>query len=548
MPKTRRSKVVFQQKDPDPKKIASPDLLTSSLFIALLAAFVFCKLPGLKPNVSDENIYFYMATAILRGSLPYRDFFYANPPGLLLILSLIAALGNSLLNQPESLFALFKSVPLLEAMVSGLALFLTLHGRWPRWPALFGTFAFLFSYDHLRASSHCTGIGGTLALVLIAQFFIYRRFALLGGVFLALACLIKTFGLVAVPPLFLLAWLRSGRKGLVECILAFGVVFMIINALCLGLFGGAFWKQTVLYHLNKTTRDGGNALIFLRVLQKNLPLTVLGLCGSVVLFRKKHDPGASILQRFHGHALEWASLLFLITLTLFMVNQSRVFDFYLVMGFPAAAILSTLAVQRGWSVVTEAFSRKEETRKPLIAFPRLIPVKALAGLWIALFAALLILPFPFAWQSHQQWGWVRGCLAYASHEASYFSKSGIIARHLQERAAPGDTILGDSGVVPLVAVLGRLRIAGDEADTNAMRFSSGTTRIHEFLGRYDKQPPRYVILRGSDSGKSFAGIGVIPEFRSWVARRYKLVTRWSDDKGAYYLYEWVSGPPTAPGS
>jgi hypothetical protein len=64
------------------------------LLLSAFALFALLKSYSLRYSSGDENIYFYLATQVAEGQLPYRDFFHAHPPLHLAPLSLIYWLGG----------------------------------------------------------------------------------------------------------------------------------------------------------------------------------------------------------------------------------------------------------------------------------------------------------------------------------------------------------------------------------------------------------------------------------------------------------------------
>ena len=84
-----------------------------------IAVFVLWKLATLTFRFGDENVYFYMSSAILHGFIPYKDFVFADPPFFIYLLSLFKAVfGPHLI--------LFKILPILFDSLSALIIYLLL--------------------------------------------------------------------------------------------------------------------------------------------------------------------------------------------------------------------------------------------------------------------------------------------------------------------------------------------------------------------------------------------------------------------------------------
>ena len=64
------------------------------IWIVALAiiSFALWKLSSLQFRFGDENVYFYMSDAILRGFIPYKDFFFADPPFFIYMMAIFKAI------------------------------------------------------------------------------------------------------------------------------------------------------------------------------------------------------------------------------------------------------------------------------------------------------------------------------------------------------------------------------------------------------------------------------------------------------------------------
>jgi hypothetical protein len=128
-------------------------------------------------------------------------------------------------------------------------------------------------------------------------------------------------------------------------------------------------------------------------------------------------------------------------------------------------------------------------------------------------------------------GFSLGVHQYLWHESRVFLAAGPLAQAVRERVPRGGTLFGDSTSVPLVALMAGRRLAGDEADTNFMRFRSGVTETRDFLDRLDAARPAAVILRPG------RGVATLPALRGWVEANYQPVFFEQDPhQGRYALY------------
>ncbi len=222
--------------------------LDALLLALLLLLFFILKSYGLGPAVSDENIYFYNATLMAQGYLPYRDFFFAHPPLHLLPGYLLFATVGFHLTAAKLLGA-------VAAATSGICVYLIALRAGGRLAAVVASVLFLFSYDTLRASSHWTGINWAVAWGSAGLLAAFRGRPGLAGVLLALGA---TTGIYVIPQAFMVAALLAiiDWKQARQLLAAFAVVFAGINAVALACGGTAFLDGVYRYHLLKTPTAG----------------------------------------------------------------------------------------------------------------------------------------------------------------------------------------------------------------------------------------------------------------------------------------------------
>ena len=70
-----------------------------------------------------------------------------------------------------------------------------------------------------------------------------------------------------------------------------------------------------------------------------------------------------------------------------------------------------------------------------------------------------------------------------------------MAGYIKKNSAPDDEIFGESGAVPLIALLADRKIALNQADTNTMLFSSGLIDKEELFSRLKTSKLKFVISR-----------------------------------------------------
>jgi hypothetical protein len=92
---------------------------------------------------------------------------------------------------------------------------------------------------------------------------------------------------------------------------------------------------------------------------------------------------------------------------------------------------------------------------------------------------------------------------------------------------PGTTLLGDSTIVPLVALGAEVAITGDWVDTNVQRFRSGHAREEQLVELMDRAPAALLLFSSGSSLRALPGI----EAR---LRRYKERARFQGRAGDRY--------------
>lgn len=127
-------------------------LVFSAALVAIAMLYAIQKLYALEYAVSDENIYFYLASAMAHGKVPYRDFFHAHPHPPLHLYPL------ALVYKVQGGFSLLPARVLSGGAIL-LAGILIARGQ-RRSSAAMGLIAcalFLGSFDVLRVSTHYVG-------------------------------------------------------------------------------------------------------------------------------------------------------------------------------------------------------------------------------------------------------------------------------------------------------------------------------------------------------------------------------------------------------
>jgi hypothetical protein len=478
-----------------------------ALLVATLAFFALLKSYGLAPALSDENIYFYDAWLMSQGFVPYRDFFFAHPPlhlvpGWLVVL----AVGG------------FELLPLAllapaAAAISGVCIYVILRRAAPFPAAWVGMCLFLFSHDLLRASSHWTGVNQALAWLSLGVVAALAARAALAGVLFGLGVCTAIYVAPGAAVCVLLLGALRPRDGL-RCATAALLTWLAVNAVFLVLAGEAYLDGVYRYHLLKPAVAGsimGGALS--ELLFHDFFVMAAPVYSAPLILREAWRERRSgerlrtLLDPSRHPRLAtgiWCTAIWLAGL-IFLAFLSRVFHYYFLIVFPAAAVCGGLFARYLFEELRAAspVSRAGEARG---GGPRLPRAAWVAGILLASLAAGFLLyprfehtlpyfernrgrtrryepppsPLPEAlrwrpgWQAERVVGErYSGIQYYLWHESRTFEEVEAMAAVVARSAAPGERIFGDSVSTPLVSLLSGVEIVDRFSDTNAMRFEAG---------------------------------------------------------------------------
>lgn len=246
------------------------------VFLSIFAFLAF-KLVFLTLFFGDSNTYFYMAKVVLAGQIPYRDFFLADPPLLVLILAFFRIFfGNNLL--------FYQSLPIFFEGITAFILFLILEKEKSRL-AFLAPLIYLFSFTPLATCDYLTGAQLVILFSLLGIFLWKKEMPLFSGIFWSLACLVKLYAAPALLGFLIFILLEKNKKNSVKFIL--GIV--VTSILIMGPFLiGNFYKiidYTVILNFNKPAGlDKINIFIFF--ILREWFLLILAAAG-IIISRKK---------------------------------------------------------------------------------------------------------------------------------------------------------------------------------------------------------------------------------------------------------------------
>ncbi len=524
--------------------------------------YAILKTYALRPTLTDEGIYFYMANAYWdHGALPYRDYFFAHPPLSLFLLTLwIGALGFSLVTA--------KLFPMILFGVAAWFLHRTLRLTHGRLASLFGLALYLFNYDSLRSSSHETGMVESITFLLVGLWLLERRRWAWCGVALSLGALCGSYLMPFGGLVLLWVALRESRKETLRYLLGLAVPYVTVTLLCWITVGSQYFVMQFLYHLSKPEASGEATERLSQSLTASPTLATAALVGAILLVlgglaaavAEGSAAPARIGRRVgQGKPHRKMGLFFACGLALgftILFNLSRIFPYYFLLVGWAMAGLGAFAAQESVGAVRALW------REELVGAARTRTVVLAACLGLLSFVLI-----------NRRWGWTTSATEqspvvehqwekslylpravdelvravywveaapglhipnaisrYLWHEQEqYFRVLGTVANYLKQRTTAKDRLFGDSSSVPVIALTSGMRIIQDFADTNAMRFTSNTMPPRKAIAEIDRPELTYVVVRPRK------GFIRVPEFSHWVETKFKLAARIRDDRHGMIL-------------
>lgn len=221
--------------------------LTPHVLVAVLSIFVLVRIIFIHPSFSDETVYFNMGKQILKGLVPYKDFFFAHPPlQLYLLASVFRFLGAKLV--------VGKTISLISASMCVLLTYLISKNLYKSNHVKVGflsAIVFIAGPAFISFSTMGYGMWEASMFVLLSTYVLLKkdrnRGWFLASVLFSTAVFFRYIALLYLPFLFLL--LREMKIKIKKFAIAVPTIMAIFFLICMAVFGEGYLNQTIYYHV-----------------------------------------------------------------------------------------------------------------------------------------------------------------------------------------------------------------------------------------------------------------------------------------------------------
>lgn len=362
---------------------ASPRLMTAALILIAFGGWVLRAAPLLRaggplahPIDYDEGVYFAASALLTKGVLPYRDFVFVHPPGLLYVLGLASAFVASL-GAAEA----FAAARFLATAIGAINVFLVgrLATRWSGAIAGLVAAALYASYPEAVGVERGPFLEPVLNLACLAMALAWLgepsrsgawRRPLIAGALCGVALAVKVLGCIWFLPAVLT--LPPGRRRVEALCFFLGAAAAVWAALVLPIAGASpaeFLTDTLFFHAWRPPDGDVDRLLRLgtivggsHAVASALALVGLGVGMGSTLLRSARD-----FRFFAG--------VYLLTLAVFLTS-SAYWSQYNAHLAASEAVLAGFGAAALWRLARSKISRLERTPTwvlplavVLIAFP-----------------------------------------------------------------------------------------------------------------------------------------------------------------------------------
>ena len=453
------------------------------LLLAIFLSFTLLKRSNLSFFTGDQGVYFYSGYLWSQGILPYRDFFISHPPIQLLIPTLSILLTGvhlSFLQLLPAIFGALSAITLLAIMWRPMG----------STKAIIACALFLLSYSTLLSTLYYTGQNLALLLLLMSVFLFLKRWKFFSGLILGIA---QGVGIHILFPFVVLSVLqyRWNKQRLPQFLGGFFLTAGTWHLIFTVLAGSNFWKMIYLYHLKKPDASvylSSKALVMGQMLEAHFLHLLLALLGVVLLFLSLRESGGEEYAPKKRLLLLSASIMGAYVLYLSFI--SPIFPHYFAPLAPFVAILASEGLSRVFMFLSQFWKSGSQ-----------LGALGMSSVLLMLFLAA---------------GYRTLSFYNLEQRALAFDLAPLIAERIKEKLGPDETMFGDFGVVPTIALLSGRRIAATQVDSSVMRFVSGLYKIEDIIAAIEADHVKAVITR---KGKDIA---YYPPFHEYLQRQFSL--------------------------
>lgn len=378
--------------------------------IVTITLFLVYKVIGLSFRFGDTTAYWYMASQLVNGVLPYRDFFLADPPVYVLMLVPLVQIFKNNLIVLQLLPAIFEC---------GTAVLLFIYSRREKvkyyWLV---PIVYLFSFTILATSDYGTGLQLATFALMMGLVSLQQHKYWYVGCFFAVSCLVKLYAAPIVLGVLFFYFFKKNYTQLAQII--FSGLFTTVLIVCPFIYssGQSFFEAVIMHHFFRPM--GINKLSVLSFFLQNDGVLLLWVGIAVYNFKR--------------HLL----LLLLIFQFSFFLLFKDLYYAYLGILMPFIAILSVQVFE-----VFNTASLVQQRLKQMVSM---------------VFVFWLLFTNIYYWKVIQP----EGVFATAQNNASELIK--------QRDNYP---LYGSHEIAPLLALLSNRKIFENTIDTNTQTFASG---------------------------------------------------------------------------
>ena len=397
--------------------------------------FLIYKFSHLLFRFGDGNAYLYMARSLLSGQLPYRDFFLADPPALVLFLTPFVAIFKNHLLWLQMLPSILES---------GTATLLYLFLRRRENPLAFLAPAiYLFAFSTLATSDYLSGVQLVIFASVLAIFLHDRGSNFWSGVAWGIAAMAKLYALPAIVGFLIYLAIRRDWRTVTRVVLGTTAAATVLMGPFLLISFDKVWQYMVIHQFH---RPPGNAkaAVWGFLFAKEWFLLIAAVFGGFVSGKRR-----------------WALILPLGLTALFFLLFQDLYYLYLDNMIAYLAILAVIFLGYLWG--------RAGTKK-------------IAAMLVLFYAVFLFAGFA----DYQSNFLTRGRFENAPEVAA-----------LVKTMPDGKYLYGSHEVAPLVALLADRSLLPGYIDTNAQAFGSGA-QDRELASRLLVENGGFLIARITD--------------------------------------------------